>query len=254
MLMLYFSGTGNSKYIAQLFAEKTGAACHSIEENLDFAKEIEKEDVLAVCYPIYASCVPRIMREFVETYATQIAKKKLIIFCTQLMFSGDGACAFTRLLQQHAPAQILYAEHFNMPNNICNFALFPVKNGDAAKKYLHAAEKKMNRVCKHLAQNIVRKRGFGAVSALLGKIQNASWPAIEAKNASGVQVDSDCVRCGMCVQQCPMKNLSLSETGVTQHDACMMCYRCVNICPKQAITVLLHKKPWVQYSGVQHNQ
>ena len=40
MLMLYFSGTGNSKYIANLFSKKVNAKCYSIEENIDFKKEI----------------------------------------------------------------------------------------------------------------------------------------------------------------------------------------------------------------------
>ena len=32
MLTLYFSGTGNSKYAAELFAASMGGECHSIEE------------------------------------------------------------------------------------------------------------------------------------------------------------------------------------------------------------------------------
>ena len=40
MLMLYFSGTGNSKYIANLFSKKVNAKCYSIEENIDFKKGI----------------------------------------------------------------------------------------------------------------------------------------------------------------------------------------------------------------------
>ena len=249
MLMLYFSGTGNSKYIANLFAEKTGAKCHSIEENLDFAKLIVGHDKVAFCYPIYGSCVPRIMREFVSAHAAQLNDKKLIIFCTQLMFSGDGACAFTRLLP-NSRDNVVYAEHFNMPNNICNFALFPVKNREQAKKYLLTAEKKMNKVCNNIKQGIVKKRGFSTFSWLLGKVQSASWPTIEAKNISSARVDKDCVRCGICVKLCPVKNLSLDEKGIKQHDNCIICYRCVNACPEKAITVLLHKKPWVQYKGV----
>ena len=36
MLMLYFSGTGNSKYIAESFGRRMAAECRSIEEKADF--------------------------------------------------------------------------------------------------------------------------------------------------------------------------------------------------------------------------
>lgn len=250
MLMLYFSGTGNSKYIARLFTKKTNAQCHSIEEELDYKSLINEHDTIAFCYPIYGSCVPRIMREFVALYKTQLSNKKLIIFCTQLFFSGDGACAFTRLLPG-SRKNVLYAEHFNMPNNISNFDLFPIKNGVQANKYLIAAEKKMNIVCKNIKNGIVKKRGFSNFSWLLGKVQSAFWPTVEEQHKSSARTDSDCIKCGACVKLCPSKNLSLDGNGINQHDNCIICYRCVNACPKKSITVLIHKKPKVQYKGVQ---
>lgn len=249
MLMLYFSGTGNSKYIANMFSKKVGAICYSIESNIDFKKVIDNHHTIAFCYPIYGSCVPRIMREFVNENKEILKNKKLIIFCTQLMFSGDGAYAFKALLPK-GYGEVIYAEHFNMPNNICNFELFQIKNGDGIKKYLVAAEKKMNRVCKDLENGIIKKRGFNGLSHFMGKIQSAFWPAVEEKNKDSVKVNEECIKCGVCVKLCPMKNLTLSTNGVEQKNNCIICYRCVNACPKKSITVLVHKKPKVQYKGI----
>ncbi|MGL5316459.1 MAG: EFR1 family ferrodoxin [Peptostreptococcaceae bacterium] len=251
MLMLYFSGTGNSKYIAKLFSEKTGAKYHSIEENIDFVKVIEEHETIAFCYPIYGSCVPRIMREFVSNNLENLKNKKLIILCTQLMFSGDGARAFTDLLPNNH-SEIIYAEHFNMPNNICNFSLFKIKNGEKTRKYLKAANKKMDRLIKHINEGVIKKRGFNAFSKFIGKSQSAFWPDIEIKNKSSVQIDSDCTKCGACIKLCPSKNLEMKDNKISQNDNCIICYRCVNACPKKAITVLIHKKPKMQYKGVQY--
>lgn len=247
--MLYFSGTGNSKYIANMFSEKIGAKCYSIEEKIDFSKVIDEYDTIAFCYPIYGSCVPRIMREFISNHLTELHNKKLIILYTQLMFSGDGARAFTDLLPK-GYGEVIYAEHFNMPNNICNFALFPIKNGDDTNKYIKTAQKKMNLVCKNLEQGIVKKRGFNGFSHLIGKSQSAFWPDIEEKNKSSVKTDGDCTKCGVCIKLCPVENLTLSEKGIKQNDNCLLCYRCVNACPQKAITVMIHKKPKTQYKGI----
>ncbi|RDY25880.1 4Fe-4S dicluster domain-containing protein [Romboutsia weinsteinii] len=249
MLMLYFSGTGNSKYIAHLFSQKVGAKCYSIEEKIDFKKVIEKHDIIAFCYPIYGSYVPRIMRNFVSENVEKLKHKKLIIFCTQLMFSGDGARAFTDLLPD-GYGKVIYAEHFNMPNNICNTSIFPIKNDEKTRKYVKSANIKMNRICEDLEKGKIKKRGFNKISNLLGKSQSSYWPAIEEKNKSSVKVDEDCIKCGLCVKLCPMKNLNLDTNGILQNDDCILCYRCVNACPKKAITVLINKKPKEQYKGI----
>jgi hypothetical protein len=68
MLMLYFSGTGNSKYIADTFSRHMDAKCHSIEEQLDYGQLLVSEETIAFCYPIFGSRVPRIMREFVAQH------------------------------------------------------------------------------------------------------------------------------------------------------------------------------------------
>ena len=249
MLMLYFSGTGNSKWIAQLFSEKTNALCYSIEDSADFISLIDATDTVAFCYPVYGSCVPRMMREFAALHAEALQHKKLIIFCTQMMFSGDGARAFLDSLPR-GYGTVIHAEHFNMPNNICNFSLFPPTTPAKIQKNCDAATRKMQRVCENIQRGIIKKRGFSAASQLLGKTQSAFWPAIESENRSSVQIDKDCTHCGLCTKLCPMKNLTMVGAEIQQQGNCMLCYRCVNACPKKAITVLVHSKPKVQYRGL----
>lgn len=249
MLVLYFSGTGNSEYIAKEFAAKTGADCHSIEENTDFTALLNASDTAAVCYPVYGSCVPRIMRSFAEKHSAALKKKKLIIFCTQMMFSGDGARAFARLLPG-CDNRVIYAEHFNMPNNISNFWLFPVRDGERIRKQ-RAADKKLERVCRDIQNGVIKRRGWGGFSALLGKLQNTAWPRIEEKHKSSFTADGDCNLCGLCARRCPAGNLELCKNGVAQKDNCILCYRCVNLCPQKAATVMLHVKPKRQYGGIE---
>jgi len=248
MIVFYFSGTGNSKYIAGLFGKSAGAPVHSIEEDADFDALIASHDTLAFCYPVYASSVPKPMREFVLRHADALRGKRTIIFCTQLLFSGDGAHALTAFLPDGAK-NVLYAEHFSMPNNICNFPVLRVKNGAENWRKLRRARRKMERVCADLENGVIRRRGFGKVSQALGKTQSRYWPGVEKQYASSALADADCVRCGLCARICPAGNLTLGEHGIEQHDRCVFCYRCVNACPQRAITVMVHTKPKRQYKG-----
>ena len=245
MIMLYFSGTGNSKYIAELFSREMDAKCHSIEENLDFDNLIVAEENIAFCYPIYFSIVPRIMREFVGRYIQSLKGKKLIIFCTQQILSGDGARAFAALFPR-GHVEVIYAEHFFMPSNI-----FPVATKQ--RKIVNSfacSERKMRTVCRNINNGLIKKRGFGFISRALGLIQSPLALPIERKANNSVKVAESCSYCGLCVSACPMKNLTRENGGITHNHNCTVCYRCVNMCPQKAITVVFHGKVRKQYKGL----
>jgi ferredoxin len=247
--MLYFSGTGNSKYIAELFCQNMESECISIEDDVDFGALFASNDTIGFCYPVYSSRVPRIMREFTTAHMELLKNKKLIVFCTQMIFSGDGARAFTDLFPRGS-FDIIYAEHFLMPNNVCNFFITPLANEGRIKNYLAKAERKIQIVCGNIESGIVKKRGFNVISRLLGLPQGIFLPLIERKARKSVKIAADCTTCGLCVSICPMKNLRLENEKVAHEKNCTLCYRCINRCPKKAITIFFHDKVKRQYKGV----
>jgi ferredoxin len=245
MIIFYFSGTGNSKYAAELFAGEMNCKCHSIEEEIDFETLIKSAETTAFCYPNYFSRVPRIMRLFVQKYAELLSGKKLIIFCTQYIFSGDCARAFTGLLpKKHA--QIIYAEHFFMPSNVFPVSVNPEKIKNRAVK----TRRKMQKVCENIKRGKVKKRGFNPLSRLLGLPQAGLVPGAEKRADKSVKITQDCTNCGLCVSACPMKNLVSEKEQITHKNNCTICYRCVNLCPKKAITIGFHGKVKKQYKGL----
>ena len=259
MITLYFSGTGNTKYIAELFSRKMGIDCLSIEDDADFAFLMNNHDTIAICYPIYGSRVPLIMREFVATYLAELKGKKIAIFVTQMAFSGDGARALCDLFPI-GHIEVIYAEHFRMPNNICNIPLLRRTSDSRTKNCLMRAQSKIDVVCRDIEAGIVKRRGFSPMSRLLGKIQGRPWQGdsrdaftrentLEHRAKHGIRIDSDCTLCEICVDACPMQNLWIRNGVVENRGNCTSCYRCINSCPQRAITVLIHKKPTWQYHG-----
>ena len=166
------------------------------------------------------------------------------------MFSGDGARALTELIED-INVKVILAEHFNMPNNVCNLPVVKVKNGKELLPKLKKAEKRLKKACLLLYKKKIHLRGFGAFSILLGKTQRPGFMKLEDDNKEKVKVDNNlCIQCGKCVRVCPMYNLSLNEGSIVPKGNCTLCYRCVNQCPKKAITVLIHKKVNAQYKGI----
>ena len=249
MLMLYFSGTGNSKYVAELFASEMNCSCHSIEEFITFDTLIAESDTIAFCYPVYMSRVPRIMREFVSRHLNLFKGKKIIIFCTQLLLSGDGARAFAVMFPKNH-VDMSYAEHFFMPNNVNNVSFLPIPSEKMIQKCMDCAKQKMAIVCGNIKAGKVKKRGFNVLSRALGLLQGVFMSKTEQLANNSVRFDADCTTCGLCVNICPTKNLALAEGGIKHNHNCTMCYRCINRCPQKAIAVVFRGKVKKQYRGI----
>jgi len=260
MLTLYFSATGNTEYIARLFSRQMGAKCLSIESDANFAQEIIAHGCIAFCYPIYGSRVPRILREFVAQHMGDLDGKKVIILVTQVAFSGDGARVFTDMLFNCA-VDVIYAEHFYMPNNVSNILILRKPSEKSVKRRLVKAEEKVLAVCQDINNGIVIRRGFSRFSRILGSIQGKLWQgdsskigssalSAESMSKTGVKIRKDCTACNLCVSICPMKNFANEQGSIRPKGNCMVCYRCINRCPKRAITVMVNIRPRWQYEGV----
>ena len=257
MLTLYFSATGNTEFIARVFARQMGAICLSIEDEINFTQAIKAHDTLAFCYPIFGSRVPRNMREFVARHMSCINGKKIIIFVTQAGFSGDGARVFTDMFRAGA-VEVIYAEHFKMPNNIGNIPFLGKAGDESILRQTEKAEAKMIRVCKDIKNGKVKKRGFSRFSQLLGNIQGKVWQGnskkigfgtISAENMAKnrVKVHKSCTACNLCVKICPVNNFENVQGKIVPKGNCIICYRCVNRCPKKAISAMVRIRPRWQY-------
>ena len=249
MVMFYFSGTGNSKCVAELFAEEMTAACHSIEEDINFETLIEANETIGFCYPVYMSRVPRIMREFVKNHMDKLKDKKVVIFCTQWLFSGDGARSFFTLFPKNH-VEVIYAEHFLMPNNVNNVFILPIPDEKTIEKSVTRAKRKMQNVCNNIKNGKVKKRGFNIFSQILGLFQGLLLYSVENKANNSLKISDNCTNCHICVNVCPMSNLVSENQHITHKHNCTMCYRCINKCPKHAINVVYHGKVKGLYKGM----
>ena len=254
ILAMYFSGTGNTKYVV----EKMKASFEKLSVDLEmisiesFSDEdrvkIESADFLLFAYPVYGSMAPMIMWHFIKRIAKVIEDKKSIVIATQSSFSGDGGAYLARILRKcYAP--IVSIEHFKMPSNISDSKFLGNESESAAQKKIKITEKRIELYCMDFVKDVKRKRGDGVGSILLGSVQRVPFSKWEKKLSKSVKIDSEiCTKCGLCVQNCPMTNLELSENQITQNGNCTLCYRCVNLCPVKAISIFSKNKPTEQYT------
>jgi flavodoxin/Fe-S-cluster-containing hydrogenase component 2 len=243
--IFYFSGTGNTKWVADRLAEELavmgrGARCHSIEQ-LDTegtAKLIEKADSVIFGYPIYGSSLPEPMQQFIDNLPKTIKTKSAGLFCTQMEFSGDGAWYYHRAVENKG-FSIKWTYHFKMPTNICMkvwplpYSADPVK----IKKILDKCLPKIKKAAADIAEGAPSYTGNGIGSFLLGLTQRPMYRRLIKKPfKSPYEVEpGKCTKCMRCIQICPSGNIKLINEIITFGTECVLCMRCYNFCPAFAI-------------------
>ena len=239
MIGIYFSGTGNSKYAAELFCKEYEyeALTYSIED-ADALKAIKESDLIVFAYPVQFSTVPKIMRDYITDHCELWMKKRVFIIATMGLFSGDGSGMLGRLLQC-CGAEVIGGLHLKMPDSIADEKALkrPLEKN---KVLVKQAEQKIKESVKRLKVGKPTQDGIGALYRLAGFFgQRAYFGHKTRRYSSKLKIDPDkCVGCGICEKLCPMENISVKERKAVSGDRCTMCYRCINKCPKQAITLL----------------
>lgn len=242
MIGLYFSGTGNSRYVAQTLVNllDPAAEAYAIEDG-EAAVQLAKHGEVVFAYPVQYSDVPMPVREFVARHAGLWQGRRVFVVATMALFSGDGAGALARLLQRYG-ATVTGGLHLQMPDSIADEKVLK-RSAQKNRRLVAAAGQKLHRAAEGIRQGSAPKQGLGVLSRLAGLLTQRLWFGHRTKRYhAGLKIDAAaCIGCGSCARRCPTGNITMAGKTAQAADRCALCYRCVNLCPKQAITLLGHR-------------
>ena len=251
MNVIYFSGSGNTKRCAELFAGATGGKAVSIEsaealeilkggnclqdhkaggqeasQTLTSAAEVAKTDEIGLAYPTHYSDVPLIVKNFIAKNGALFAGKKVFVIVTMGLFSGDGAGVGARLLKKQDSIGDVPMLKKPMAKNIAT---------------IRQTEQKIARAVDSTKNGRYPKDGLSFWHFLAGLFGQRLWfiPTVKALR-SKLKINAEkCSGCGVCASGCPTKSIAIQKgKAVFAPGSCTLCYRCVNHCPARAITLI----------------
>ena len=232
-MIIYFSGTGNSRYAADMLADLLG------DETLDSAQyirtgesaHIHSEKPLVFLCPTYVSAPPLVFISFIRK-AEFTGEKKAWSVITCAGGSGAGA-AYMKQLCTEKGLTFMGCEQLPMPQNYLLY--FKMKEKDENERVILAAEKQI----RLFAQSILAGKVFTRPSP-------KKWETVSTKmilkpyykwfiTAKPFYSTDKCVSCGRCASVCPLGNIRLEAGRPVWHDACTHCMACISACPKGAV-------------------
>ena len=233
-MILYFSATGNSEYVAKYLAHLNG------DEAVNMGEYIRKNQPIALCSeqpyvvvaPIYISSIPVAVLELLKK--SKLEGNPNVYFIMTCAGSGvSGAAAYTKPLCEELGLVYRGTEHLSMPQNYLMF--FSVEGKEANDAKMASALEKVPA----LAQKIKENGNFD-----LSKVGTAHKMSIEPViwlfdkffiKPKKFHTTDACIGCSLCERVCPFGNIQMVNGKPVWGEKCCHCSACINRCPKTAI-------------------
>ncbi|MDE6409802.1 MAG: EFR1 family ferrodoxin [Muribaculaceae bacterium] len=238
-MIYYFSGLGNTKYVAGKIAEAVGEDKFFIPD-IDPLKQYFRGKSLGFLFPIYSWGVPGIVIDFIhslpETFIQEVKSNKLPVWmvCTCGDETGNAPemlekCLLERDLSLNGAWSVI------MPNTYVLLPGFDVDSSVVEKRKLENSERAVQDIAEKIKNGIWEwKLHRGSMPYLRTKIV---YPLFKKWGISAKKWhhSSACVKCGKCVKSCPVKNIALESNGPVWGDNCLSCLACYHNCPYHAV-------------------
>lgn len=241
-MIFYFSGTGNTRWLATELSHATGEQLVSIAQAMtdkayDYA--INPDERIGWCFPIHGWRPPFIVRDFI---ARMRLKGYSGQFCYAFATCGDDVgLAFDYLHDDLSTAGIKLDSTFSliMPETY-NFPFIDqIDTPESAQLKIAAARDRLAALLPHVMgchrgqHDFNRSRWPRINSKLLGSYFLRHWV-----DDSKFTVDaSACIHCGKCEQECPVGNIDCTQQlpRWLHNGLCTTCFSCYHHCPAHAI-------------------
>ena len=232
-MILYFSGTGNSKYVARRMADALHEPLCNMNDRIKAGDTapVETGERLIIVTPTYAWRIPRIVREWLMKTALTGAKQAwFVMTCGGEIGNADK---YNRTLCQEKGLTCMGTAQLVMPENY--IAMFNAPQAEEARQITARAEPDIDRAIAAIAagENFPPTRNNLSDRFMSGPV-NPIFYSFFVK-AKAFTASDACVGCGQCAVRCPMNNITLQNERPVWGSQCTHCMACICYCPTEAI-------------------
>ena len=232
-MILYFSGTGNSNYVAKRIADALGDALVNLNDRIKSGDTlpVETGERVIIVTPTYAWRIPRIVRDWLRKTELRGAKQAwLVMTCGSEIGNADK---YNRELCAEKAIFCMGTVQIVMPENY--IAMFSAPQADEAREIVAKAEPNIDCVIASIQSN----QPFAPTrNNLYDRFMSGPVNPIFYKffvKADAFTASSACIGCGQCVKRCPMNNVTFKDGKPVWGKACTHCMACICYCPVSAI-------------------
>lgn len=232
-MILYFSGTGNSEYLANKLGDELDDEVVDLFSYIKEGKsgEFISEKPFVLVSPTYSWRVPL----FVSEYLRKCDFKGSRDFYLVINYGGSCGNAYKYIKEDCDKIGLNFRGLYGvrMPENY--LMLFDLDSKEVNKKIIHEARAELDMI----GSFIRNKENFPKDKVnFIGKFQSAVINPIFFKfitKDKKFYASEKCISCGLCEKVCVLNNISYDKGKPVWNGTCTHCAACISKCPVGAI-------------------
>ena len=228
-MIIFFSATGNCKYVARRISDATGQETASITDCIKLCRYDFSDSDITIVSPTYFWGLPSIVTDFLKK--SNFTAEYLCFIATYGTTPGASGRIADRLIKGRkidAFYSVRMADTWT--------PVFDLSTPEKVRRFTKTTEYEIDDVIgkiKARQHNRKMERSLPAfvVDLFAQPIYNNS-----ARNTANFSVTEQCIGCGLCSIKCPVSAIEMKDgKPVWVAAKCVMCLGCLHRCPKFAI-------------------
>ena len=241
-MIFYFSGTGNSLWVAKRLSERYNEMLMPIAGELmkpidSQCYEVRTDEKIFFVYPVHSWGLPVLVYRFLESFALKnYTNQSVYAVCT----CGDE-CGYTdsimrrQLRKKSISLTGIYS--IKMPNNYILMKGFGVDPKEIEKVKLDEAPLQLEKI-----MDLIDSGEYDNNLYITGNFpwlkSRIIYPFFSkyAIGRNSFYATVNCTKCGLCARICPTKTIKIKKDSYPSWDnTCIQCTACIHRCPVRAI-------------------
>lgn len=234
-MVLYFSATGNTEYIAKELAKRLDDECINLLERFKTQDHsvLHSEKPYIICAPVYVCEMPRFMSKYLKEQTFTGSKEVYFIF-TSGGYCGISGQLAKWMFQKKGMTYHGHAE-FKMPRNYVANDAYPMLEPDEIKNRIKNSYCRLDSVASDIKTGKkLTARHIFLFETIVTLPFNPIWSKYKLR-AKDFYCTDKCIGCGKCAKLCPLNNIEIKDKKPVWGDACSHCMACIGNCPVKAI-------------------
>lgn len=234
-MVLYYSATGNTAFIARLISEKLGDELLDLSERVKTGDTsvISSERPFVICSPVYVCEMPFFLRDWLKKVSFSGSRDVYFIF-TSGGYAGISGSLAKGIIRRKGMHYMGHAE-FKMPRNYIASNTYPELEREEILRRISTSRDKTDEAAECIRKGErLRARYVFLFEKIITLPFTPIW--IKLKQPSkDFHTTEKCVGCGKCAKVCPINNIRMENKRPVWIKSCAHCMACIGNCPTEAI-------------------
>ena len=234
-MVLYFSATGNTEFIAKELARRLGDSCVNLLEPIKAQEHpvLHSETPFIICAPVYICEMPRFLSRYLKEQTFSGSRDVYFIF-TSGGYCGPSGVLAKAIFRKKGMRCLGHAE-FKMPRNYMASDAYPMLSPEETEQRILDACRMLDGVVSAIqAGEPLVSRHVYLLETLITLPFNPVWCKFKL-TPRAFHTEKACLGCGKCVKLCPLNNITLKDNQPVWGSQCTHCMACIGNCPAEAI-------------------